>query len=150
LAYLAAVYDNGGGGVDIPLLGTVKDVVLAILGLLGGSLDVCDIGTCSWLSDGDTDADLALDERCDKAVAQLLVAELDDGGNTEGKANSDGSSGTASSTTSELRTLDMAWIGGVGGAYLVDEDGGVQVVVVLDLESTRELVDANALEGFNW
>jgi hypothetical protein len=108
LAYLATVYDNGGRGVDIPLLSTVQDVVLAVLGLLGGGLDVCDIGTCSWLRNGDTDADLALDERCDKAVAQLLVAELDDGGDTEGEANSDGSSGATSSTASELGTLDTA------------------------------------------
>jgi hypothetical protein len=54
LTYLATVYDNGGRGVDIPLLGTIKDVVLAVLGLLGGGLDVCDIRTCSWLRNGAT------------------------------------------------------------------------------------------------
>lgn len=94
--------DSGGREVDIPLLGTVNDVVLSVRRLHGGGLDVCNIGSCSGLGDGDTDADLAGDERCDEAVAQLLVAELDDRGNTEGETNSDGTRGTASSTSCKL------------------------------------------------
>lgn len=101
-------YDRGGGEVDIPLLGTVKDVVLAVSRLHGGGLDVRDIRTCSGLSDGDTDADLSLDERCDKAVAQLLVAEFDNRGETEGKTNSNRPRRAASSTSRKLIVLDMA------------------------------------------
>lgn len=88
-----------GERVHIPLLGTVNDVVLSVRRFHGGGLDVGDIGTCSGLGDGDTDADLAGDERSDEAVAQLLVAELDDGRKTEGESNGDGSCRAASSTS---------------------------------------------------
>lgn len=97
-----------GGEVAIPLLGTVDDVVLPIRRHLGAGLDVCDIRTCSGLGDGNTDADLASDEGCDKAVLQLLVAELDDWGKTEGEANGDRPCRATSSTARELRMLDMA------------------------------------------
>ena len=96
--------------------------MLSIRRLHGGGLDVCDIRTCSGLGDGDTDADLAGDERCDEPVAQLLVAELDDGGDTEGETNSDGSRGSASSTSRELRGVRLGMKGGRGRAYLVDVD----------------------------
>jgi hypothetical protein len=77
-----------------PLLFSIQYIVLSIRAHGGGRLDVSDVTSSIWFRDSQSDGFLTTENGSDDFVFDMLRSKVDDGGESNRRAESDGTGDT--------------------------------------------------------